>query len=174
MNVYFLLMHCTVSKTVLYYLPSFFTRWWHMPLMLQRKGINCNYYLSKPAEDRRGWPEFSINYKQGFSRHTWGGCCYYPVRWWQQKVLQYSSCSVKYQAKERSSLRKKLYPYINDIYTLLQCQSSSGSLGKSIWLEFRGPRFESWLDLNVFSPSCNSANKKHPSKKVFVVHACVL
>ena len=36
------------------------------------------------------------------------------------------------------------------IYPLLQCQSSSGSVGKSIWLEFRGPRFESWLDLIVF------------------------
>ena len=32
----------------------------------------------------------------------------------------------------------------------LQNQSSSGSVGKSIWPEFTGPRFKSWLDLNVF------------------------
>ena len=33
---------------------------------------------------------------------------------------------------------------------LLQCQSSSGLVGKSIWPELTGPRFKSWLDLNVF------------------------
>ena len=47
-------------------------------------------------------------------------------------------------------LRFKLCLWINTIYPLLQCQSSSSSVGKSIWLEFRGPRFESWLDLNFF------------------------
>ena len=39
---------------------------------------------------------------------------------------------------------------------LLQCQSSSGSVGESIWLEFR---FESWLDLNVLFYSLSIANK---------------
>ena len=29
------------------------------------------------------------------------------------------------------------------------CQSSSGSVGKSIWLPFRRPKFKFWLDLDV-------------------------
>ena len=49
-----------------------------------------------------------------------------------------------------TSLRIELCLWIYAIYPLLQCQSSSSSVGKSIWPEFRGPRFESWLDLNVF------------------------
>ena len=47
------------------------------------------------------------------------------------------------------SLRRSS-PRIEPYFSLLQCQSSSGSVGKSIWLKFRGPNFESWLDLNVF------------------------
>ena len=55
--------------------------------------------------------------------------------WWYWKMIQ---------SLRRSSPRIELY------FSLLQCQSSSGSVGKSIWLKFRGPNFESWLDLNVF------------------------
>ena len=39
---------------------------------------------------------------------------------------------------------------ISAIYPSLQCQSSSGSVGKSIWPEFRRLKFKSWLDLNFF------------------------
>ena len=35
-------------------------------------------------------------------------------------------------------------------YSLVQCQSSSGSVGKSIWPAFRRLRFGSWLDLIFF------------------------
>ena len=51
---------------------------------------------------------------------------------------------------KRSNLRIELCLWIYTIYPLLQCQSSSGSVGKSIWPAFRRPRFKSWLDLNVF------------------------
>ena len=27
-------------------------------------------------------------------QHIQSSCCYYPVRWWQHKILQYSSCRV--------------------------------------------------------------------------------
>ena len=53
------------------------------------------------------------------------------------------------------------------LYSLLQCQSSSGSAGKSIWLTFRRPRFKSWLDLNVPFPT--SANKT-PFNSLTVSH----
>ena len=52
-------------------------------------------------------------------------------------------------AEERSSLRIELCLWINTIYPLLQCQSSSGSIGKSIWPEFRGP-MQVRILLNVF------------------------
>ena len=65
------------------------------------------------------------------------------------ELLQHSSCRAK-PTPMRSNLRIELCLWIYTIHPLLQCQSSSGSVGKSIWLEFRGPRFESWLDLNVF------------------------
>ena len=55
--------------------------------------------------------------------------------WWYWKMIR---------SLTRSSPKFELY------FSLLQCQSSSGSVGKSIWLKFRGPNFESWLALNVF------------------------
>ena len=43
---------------------------------------------------------------------------------------------------------------LEQVLILLQSQSSSGSVDKSIWPAFRKPRFKSWLDLNAFfSPS---------------------
>ena len=54
------------------------------------------------------------------------------------------------QCKQRSSLRSDLCLWIYTTYSLLQCQSSSGSIGKSIIPEFRRPRFKPWLDLIVF------------------------
>ena len=59
---------------------------------------------------------------------------------------------------KRSNLRIELCLWIYTVYPLLQCQSSSGSDGKSLWPAFGRPRFKSWLDLNVFfSPWNNSA-----------------
>ena len=42
-------------------------------------------------------------------------------------------------------------------------QSSRGSVGKSIWLEFRRLMFKSWLDLNAFLCHCLALQIKHPS-----------
>ena len=55
--------------------------------------------------------------------------------------------------------------WINTIYPMLQCQSSSSSVGKSIWQEFRGPRFNFWLDLNDFFWHHSTLQMKHPSFK---------
>ena len=74
---------------------------------------------------------------------TESGCCYYPVHWWQHKVLWLMQELI-------SSLWVELCLGISAIYPSLQCQSSSGSVGKSIWPEFRRLRFKSWLDLNFF------------------------
>ena len=70
--------------------------------------------------------------------------CYYPLCWWQQKVI----CTYNMQSKNTKpkSLRSERCLWINAVYSPLQCQSSSGSVGKSIW----EPRFDSWLDLKVF------------------------
>ena len=38
---------------------------------------------------------------------------------------------------------------LEQVLILLQSQSSSGSVGKSIWPAFRRPRSKPWLDLNV-------------------------
>ena len=47
---------------------------------------------------------------------------------------------------QRSSLRIELRMPMGKYHlSSAPCQSSSGSVGKSIWLEFRRPRFESWL-----------------------------
>ena len=93
---------------------------------------------------------------EGFWRHM-QGVCWYLVCWVQHKVLWYSLMQSKAYTDWKIQRNVSMD---NAIYPLLQCQSSSGSVGKSIWLEFRRPGFESWLDLNVFfSPSNNSANK---------------
>ena len=84
---------------------------------------------------------------EGFWRHI-QGVCWCPVRWVQHKVLRY--CRARPTDWEIQPGVRTVCLWINTIYPLLQCQTSSGSVGKSIWLEFRGPRFESLLDLNVF------------------------
>ena len=66
-------------------------------------------------------------------------------------ITQFTGGSTKYFSTELiSSLWVELCLGINAIYPLLQCQSSSGSVGKSIWPEFRRLKFKSWLDLNFF------------------------
>ena len=75
--------------------------------------------------------------------HTESGCCYYPVHWWQHKVLWLMQELI-------SSLWVELCLGISANYPSLQCQSSSGSVGKSIWPEFIRLKFKSWLDLNFF------------------------
>ena len=52
---------------------------------------------------------------------------------------------------KRSNLRIELYLWIYTISPRLQCQSSSGSVVKSIWPAFGRPRSKSWLDL-FFTP----------------------
>ena len=89
------------------------------------------------------------------SRHMQGVCCWFPVCW---------GCSIKYFGTHQCRVKPtdwEIHPEIRNMYKpLLQCQSSSGSVGKSIWLEFRKPsRFESWLNLNVFS--CQEFMCKH-------------
>ena len=54
------------------------------------------------------------------------------------ELLQHSPCRAK-PTPMRSNLRIELCLWIYTIHPLLQCQSSSGSVGKSIWLAFRRP-----------------------------------
>ena len=65
---------------------------------------------------------------------------YRTVHWRQQKVLGYL-----YELNTRDPAWESSCEW-----PLLQCYSSSGSVGKSIWPELRRPRFKSWLDLNIF------------------------
>ena len=56
---------------------------------------------------------------------------------------------------ESKAFTKEIQPvnwtlYMLSILDLLQWQSSSDSVGKSIWLAFRRPRFKFQLDLNAF------------------------
>ena len=62
------------------------------------------------------------------------------------ELLRHSPCRIKPTPK-RSNLRIELCLWIYTIYPLLQCQSSSGSVDKSIWPPFRRSRFKSCLDL---------------------------
>ena len=77
------------------------------------------------------------------------------------ELLRHSPCRVKPTPK-RSNLRIELCLWIYTVYSLLQCQSSSDSVGKSIWPAFSRPKFKSWLDLNVFF------HHQHPSQSLHV------
>ena len=75
------------------------------------------------------------------------------------ELLWHSPCRVKPTPKRSNP--KPDWAVSMDIYPLLQCQSSSGSVGKSIWPAFRRPRFKSWLDLNVvFHQHCGASMSK--------------
>ena len=77
--------------------------------------------------------------------HTKWLLCYYPVHWWQQKVLGYFSYRVKYQAYTRSSLRNQ------SVSMAISCSNAGAPVAQLVTApEFRRPRFKSWLDLNVF------------------------
>ena len=91
-----------------------------------------------------------LNSGQMLIQHIQSGCCYYPVHWWQHKVLRYSSCRVS-QALERSSLRIELCLWINAIYPLLQCQSSSSSLVRASDQNSEDPGLNpGWISMSSF------------------------
>ena len=98
----------------------------------------------------------------------WGwlyGCHHQPCK--EDKSSEQSTCShIQTLCAKSVSLRNPVVQPVKEkglsnplfvfvftqmytIYPLLHCQSSSNSVGKSIWPEFRRPRFKSWLDLNV-------------------------
>ena len=94
----------------------------------------------------------------GFWWHMQKWLLIYPTGWGcsrkylgtqYSELLWHSPCRVKPTPK-RSSWKIELCLWIYTIYPLLQSQSSSGSVGKSIWPAFWRSRFKSWLDLNVF------------------------
>ena len=66
------------------------------------------------------------------------------------KLVRHSPCRVKSTWRDPTWELSCVSVDICVIYPLLQCQSSSGSVGKSIWLAFRRPKFKSWQDLKVF------------------------
>ena len=88
-------------------------------------------------------------YNWGFWWHIQTSCCYLP-----SSLVATQSTSIlimqSFPSLRELQPENRLCLWINAIYPLLQCQSSSSSVDKSIWREFRGPRFESWLDLIVF------------------------
>ena len=71
------------------------------------------------------------------------------------------SCRVN--AYRRSTLWIELCLRIYAICPLLKWQSSGGWVGKTIWSEFRRPRFKSWLDLLSVFPLVIEIIFKSPS-----------
>ena len=73
-----------------------------------------------------------------------------PLTLFKNRYMRLQNKSVELiQCKQRSSLRIDLCQWIYTTYSVLQCQSSSGSIVKSI-IPFRRPRFKPWLDRVVF------------------------
>ena len=115
----------------------------HLLIFEPKTGIDTLYGFSSE------WEMFSVGpYKWGFWQHIQSNCC-----------LELNT----HQAWERSSLWIKLYLWINAIYLLLQCQSSSG---KIIWPELRRPRLNpGWISMLFcfFSPEefdCTGRKRK--------------
>ena len=110
---------------------------WHHVLSLSLHYLNC------PGQN-------SVDTNPFISSHHPDGVLTPHAKW-----LLIPSLLGLQQIVRRYSYGKLLWhsPLCLWIYTinaLPQCQSSSGSVGMSIWLAFRRPRVKSWLDLNVF------------------------
>ena len=98
-------------------------------LMMSQNGSWC----LKMAHDVSKWVMVSYD----------GSWCL-KMKYLGTELLRHSPCRVKPTQRDSTWELSCVNGYI------LQCQSSSGSVGKSIWPAFRRPRFKSWLDLMVF------------------------
>ena len=110
------------------------------------------------AEDTCRWYSFFVPEEEMFPVSPWRGSdssCRLAADT-QFTGTEAKSTSVlkmfQHLPQVRSSLKIEPCLWIYTIYLLLQYQSSSGSVGKNIWLAFGRPRFKSCLDLIVFFP----------------------
>ena len=64
-------------------------------------------------------------------------------------ISSHFACAVRTLSGADWNMIIELCLWIYTIYPLLQGQSSTGLVDKSVWPTFRRPRFKSWLDLNI-------------------------
>ena len=89
----------------------------------------------------------------GFWQHVQSGYWYSVCRGCNKKylgTLNGDCFTVQNKAFTKSPAWKLNCAYAYVPYPPLQCQRSSGLVGKSTWLVARWPKFKSWLNLSAF------------------------
>ena len=137
--------------------------------------VRCSYQLNHWSSSIGAKDRWHLSYK-------WGSDGTYKVAAAITGSSKITSVLIMQSLPKRDppGESSSVYGWINAIYPLLQYQSSSGTVGKSIWPEFRGPRFESWLDLmivaffrHVTGMDCEQISNTH-SSTYFGILTCVI